>query len=171
MLFTDHKTRIYGINKPESMNLQDWIYGMDKPQDTNLRYCSTSSHDLCINMTGTCQCTRAVWSTFADIRCIDHALFGVTGISGYLWYLIYPMIAISENTWSIDYFWHCRLVGLLKWKITEPSFTAFIGFPFSFVFTCTFTEWVTQHHEVNELDGYNHEFWKTSGYVWNVFSF
>ena len=25
-------------------------------------------------------------------------------------YLIYPMIAISENTWSFDYFWHS--VGL-----------------------------------------------------------
>ena len=50
---------------------------------------------------GTRQYTRAVWSIFADIqsaRFID-ALFGVTGISGYL-------IAISENTWSFDYFWY-----------------------------------------------------------------
>ena len=47
------------------------------------------------------QYTWAVWSIFVDIqsaRCID-ALFGVTGISGYL-------IAISENTWSFDYFWY-----------------------------------------------------------------
>ena len=29
------------------------------------------------------QRTRAVWGTFADIQCTD-ALFGVTGISGYL---------------------------------------------------------------------------------------
>ena len=38
------------------------------------------------------------------------------------------------------------------------------GFPFALVFTCTFTECVTLHHEVHELDGYNQEFWKTSGY-------
>ena len=44
-------------------------------------------------------------------------------------YLIYPMIAISENTWSFDYFWHRRII--------EPSLTAFIGFPFALVFTFT----------------------------------
>ena len=41
---------------------------------------------LKVTKTCTCQCTRAGWSTFADIhstQCID-ALFGVTGISGYL---------------------------------------------------------------------------------------
>ena len=41
-----------------------------------------------------------------------------------------PMIAISENTWSFDYFWHCWLVGLLKQRIIEPSLTAFIGLHF-----------------------------------------
>ena len=48
------------------------------------------------NKTGTHQCTWAIWSIFADIhstRCID-ALFRVTGISGYLWYLIYSMVLI-----------------------------------------------------------------------------
>ena len=99
---------------------------------------------------------ETIESTLADMHCMHWCTIWVTGISGYLWYLIYPMIAISENTWSFDYFWYCRLVGLLKWRITEPSFTAFIGFPFAFVFTCTFMEWVTQHHEVHELDGYNH---------------
>ena len=44
-------------------------------------------------------------------RFID-ALLGVTGISGFTHhdthktYLIYPLIAVSENTWSFDYFWH-----------------------------------------------------------------
>ena len=49
-------------------------------------------------------------------------------------YLIYPMIVISENTWSFDSFWHCQLVGLWKRRIIEPSLTAFIGFPFALVF-------------------------------------
>ena len=35
-----------------------------------------------------------------------------------------------------------RLVGLSKRKIIEPSPTAFTGFPFALVFTCTFTECV-----------------------------
>ena len=36
-----------------------------------------------------------------------------------------------------------RLVVLSKRRIIEPSLTAFIGFPFALVFTCTFTECVT----------------------------
>ena len=35
-----------------------------------------------------------------------------------------------------------RLVGLSKRKIIEPSLTAFTGFPFALVFTCTFSECV-----------------------------
>ena len=37
----------------------------------------------------------------------------------------------------------CRLVGLSKRNIIEPSLTAFKGFPFALVFTCTFTEYIT----------------------------
>ena len=38
------------------------------------------------------------------------------------------------NTLSFDYFWHSfGLLGLLKWRIIEPSFAAFIGFPFPLV--------------------------------------
>ena len=42
-----------------------------------------------------------------------------------------------------------RLVGLSKRKITEPSLTAFTGFPFAFVFRCTFSECVNCHGKSN----------------------
>ena len=53
-----------------------------------------------------------------------------------------------------------------KRRMIEPSLAAFIGLPFAFVFTCTFTECVKYlHFEVHELrDGYIQEFWKTSEY-------
>ena len=56
-----------------------------------------------------------------------------------------------------------RLVGLLKQRIFEPSLTAFIGFPFARVYMY-FHGMHYFRHEVYELDGYNQEFWKTSGY-------
>ena len=47
----------------------------------------------------------------------------------------------------------------------EPSLTAFIGFPFALVFTCIYVHGIhCLNYEVHELDGYDHEFWKTSGY-------
>ena len=63
---------------------------------------SYSGHNLITfrffsNKTGTRQCTRGIWSTFADIQCID-VLFGVPGISGYLWYVIYLWINQSLKT-------------------------------------------------------------------------
>ena len=41
------------------------------------------------------------------------------------------------------------LVGLSKRKIIEPSLTAFTGFPFVLVFTCTFSECVNCHGKSN----------------------
>ena len=76
-------------------------------------------------------------------------------------YLIYPMIAISETPGlSITF----GTLLACRWRIIEPSLAAFIGFPFAVLFTCTFTECVTLRHEVHELDGYDHEFWKNSGH-------
>ena len=46
----------------------------------------------------------------------------------------------------------------------EPTLTSFIEFPFAPVFTSYVHGMRYLHHEVHELDGFNHEFWKTSGY-------
>ena len=43
----------------------------------------------------------------------------------------------------------------------EPSLTAFIGFLFAYMYVHGMRY---LDHEVHELDGYNHEFLKTSGY-------
>ena len=85
----------------------------------------------------------------------------VTHNNTYETYLIFPMIAISENTWCSDYFWYSFGLKVFqsKRKMIEPSLTTFIGFPFALVFTCTFTECVTYITST-----WAHEFWKTSGY-------
>ena len=118
------------------------------------------------NETGTRQCTRAVWSTFAEI--------GVTGTSGLnLWlvthhntyetYLIYP------DLWKHLVF---RLL-LLLFRLVGLSVEAKDDWTFSRCFQrMSFCSRVYMYvhgmrylyHEVQGLDGYNHEFWKTSGY-------
>ena len=125
-----------------------------------------------INKTGTRQCPRTNWNTFADIHsthpgALMHWNFQLefvmphTSQHTHKTYLIYPMIAISETPGlSITF----GTLLACRWRIIEPSLAAFIGFPFAVLFTCTFTECVTLHHEVHELDGYDHEFWKNSGY-------
>ena len=82
--------------------------------------------DFIANKTDTLQCTRAVWSTFADIHSTRYtdALFGVTVISSYLWclthhdthktYLIYPMNAISENVMIRQYKIRQRMQTIFK---------------------------------------------------------
>ena len=72
-LFID---RLYGFSN--SANMLGWVR-------IALLFISFSLY-IVVNKTGTCQCTWAVWSTFADIhsthpaRCTDE-LFGVTVIS------------------------------------------------------------------------------------------
>ena len=87
-------------------------------------------------------------------------------------YLIYPMIAISEYTWSSDYFWYSfgLYVFQSKRKMIEPSLTAFIAFPFALVFTYTFTECVTYITKYMSSSGIIMNFGRLRDIVWNVFS-
>ena len=111
----------------------------------------TSKPKVCFsnpNKTGTRQCTRAVWSTFADIHSTHPGAFDAV-------------------RWG---YWNFRLKFMMPYKSKhtrdEPKLsydcdliTAFIGFPFALVFTCTFTECVTNITKyIHELDGYNNEF-------------
>ena len=87
-----------------------------KPQTARPPLLSVTGLQYFENKTGTRQCTRAVWSTFAEIHSIHPvALMHDLGLLEFpvricahhnkqKTYLIYPMIAISENTWSFDYF-------------------------------------------------------------------
>ena len=60
------------------------------------------------------------------------------------------MFAISENTWPFDYFWH---EAKDCWTLSHCFYTiSFCSRVYMYV------------HGMHELDGYNHEFWKTSGY-------
>ena len=54
--------------------------------------------------------------------------------------LYYTMIVISENSWSFDYF--LQFFGLGSFE-AKDSLTAFIGFPFVRMFTCTFMECIS----------------------------
>ena len=49
------------------------------------------------------------------------------------------MIAISETPGLLITFGTISVVDLSKRRIIEPPLTAFIGFPFPLMFTCTFT--------------------------------
>ena len=94
------------------------------------RFSWNDHFDFMANKTGTRQCTWAVWSTFADIHSTRYtdALFGVTGISSYLWcltrhdthetYLIYPMNAISENMMIRQYKIRQRMQNIFKFIFT-----------------------------------------------------
>ena len=76
------------------------------------------------------------------------------------------MIAISENTWSFDYFWFRLLLACRSFEAKDYwTFShcfhriSFCSRVYMYVHGMRYL-----HHEVHELDGYNHEFWKTSGY-------
>ena len=121
-------------------------------------------HDFCgdfcplLNKTDSCQCTRAVWSTFAEIRSIfPGALIHYSGLEFHFKVqssevnpdsspclhrsqnargrptYIYPMIEISENTRNPS---ACR-------SFETKDYWTFSRYFFALVFTCTFSECVT----------------------------
>ena len=61
----------------------------------------------------------------------------------------------------------CWLVGLLKWRIIEPSLTAFIRFPFPLVFTCTHVHSRNVLHNITKYIIIN--FGRLQDVLWNVF--
>ena len=110
--------------------------------------------EVSLNKTGTRQCTRAVGSTFAEtpgalihylgllefpVRICDasHITTHTRPTEFILWLrsLKTPGLLITFGTISV--------VSLSKRRIIELSRTAFIGFPFALMFTCTFTECIT----------------------------
>ena len=72
-------------------------------------------------------------------------------------YLIHPMIVILKTHGLLITFGTLSACFQSEGLLNLLSLHAFIGLPFALMFTCTFTECVTKHHEVH-----NHEFWKTT---------